>query len=51
MAAYAAHATNSDTSLLTAQKTQTRATQKSIPFGKWWLRGKAEKKDKTERAT
>ena len=45
--------------LLAAQKQQPRATQKSLPFGKWRTIGEKKsqengpkaKKDKTERAT
>ena len=42
MAVYAAHTTNYNTYLLTAQKTpkKTGATEKSLPLGKWKFRDK-----------
>ena len=59
MAAYAAHTTNYNTHLLTAQiKKKTRATQKSPPFRKWKFRenqirriAQKQKKDKTQKST
>ena len=61
MAAYAAHTINYNTHLLTTKKTknkQTRATQKSLPFGKRKFRekrgqenGPKAEKDTIQRAT
>ena len=55
MAAYAAHTTNKSTHFLTAQKTKTRATQKSLPGGLGkkrsgeWAKSRTEKDRKSKR--
>ena len=55
MAAYAVHTTNKSTHFLTAQKTKTRATQKSLPGGLGkkrsgeWAKSRTEKDRKSKR--
>ena len=48
---YAAHTINQNAHILTAQKKKTRATQKSLPIGKWRSGKKKSEKDRKEHRT